>query len=115
MTRAVHAAGPVLCHLSTWCALAESWSRSGTDGGVAEQRHGRNRTGRSRRGEPGSRMDELKAHQMDARQKACHAADEWLASGHSGYQLDLASRVGFEPTTKGLKVPCSAAELPARE
>ena len=25
-----------------------------------------------------------------------------------------ASRVGFEPTTKGLKVPCSAAELPAR-
>ena len=26
-----------------------------------------------------------------------------------------ASRVGFEPTTKGLKVPCSAAELPARE
>ena len=26
----------------------------------------------------------------------------------------LASRVGFEPTTKGLKVPCSTAELPAR-
>ena len=26
-----------------------------------------------------------------------------------------ASRVGFEPTTKGLKVPCSATELPARE
>ena len=26
----------------------------------------------------------------------------------------VASRVGFEPTTKGLKVPCSAAELPAR-
>ena len=26
----------------------------------------------------------------------------------------LASRVGFEPTTKGLKVPCSATELPAR-
>jgi hypothetical protein len=25
-----------------------------------------------------------------------------------------ASRVGFEPTTKGLKVPCSATELPAR-
>jgi hypothetical protein len=25
----------------------------------------------------------------------------------------LASRVGFEPTTKGLKVPCSATELPA--
>src|SRR3954469_10386478 len=24
-----------------------------------------------------------------------------------------ASRVGFEPTTKGLKVPCSTAELPA--
>src|SRR6185437_11632013 len=27
----------------------------------------------------------------------------------------VASRVGFEPTTKGLKVPCSATELPARE
>src|SRR6188768_878686 len=27
----------------------------------------------------------------------------------------LASRVGFEPTTKGLKVPCSTAELPAHE
>jgi hypothetical protein len=27
----------------------------------------------------------------------------------------LASRVGFEPTTKGLKVPCSATELPARD
>ena len=26
----------------------------------------------------------------------------------------VASRVGFEPTTKGLKVPCSTAELPAR-
>src|SRR5205809_4528575 len=26
----------------------------------------------------------------------------------------LASRVGFEPTTQGLKVPCSASELPAR-
>jgi hypothetical protein len=26
----------------------------------------------------------------------------------------LASRVGLEPTTKGLKVPCSTAELPAR-
>ena len=26
----------------------------------------------------------------------------------------MASRVGFEPTTKGLKVPCSATELPAR-
>jgi hypothetical protein len=26
----------------------------------------------------------------------------------------VASRVGFEPTTKGLKVPCSATELPAR-
>jgi hypothetical protein len=26
-----------------------------------------------------------------------------------------ASRVGFEPTTKGLKVPCSTAELPAHE
>src|SRR4029079_18868369 len=25
-----------------------------------------------------------------------------------------ASRVGIEPTTKGLKVPCSTAELPAR-
>src|SRR3954453_21154143 len=25
-----------------------------------------------------------------------------------------ASRGGFEPTTKGLKVPCSTAELPAR-
>ena len=33
----------------------------------------------------------------------------------SSCQLDewFASRVGFEPTTKGLKVPCSAAELPA--
>ena len=27
----------------------------------------------------------------------------------------MASRVGFEPTTKGLKVPCSATELPARD
>ena len=27
----------------------------------------------------------------------------------------MASRVGIEPTTKGLKVPCSTAELPARE
>src|SRR6188768_2668739 len=26
----------------------------------------------------------------------------------------LVSRVGFEPTTKGLKVPCSTTELPAR-
>src|ERR1700675_2206175 len=26
----------------------------------------------------------------------------------------MASRVGIEPTTKGLKVPCSTAELPAR-
>jgi hypothetical protein len=29
-------------------------------------------------------------------------------------RTNLASRVGFEPTTKGLKVPCSAAELPAQ-
>jgi hypothetical protein len=29
-------------------------------------------------------------------------------------ERDVASRVGFEPTTKGLKVPCSATELPAR-
>ena len=40
-------------------------------------------------------------------------------SGHVGWQSPRgrgtwASRVGFEPTTKGLKVPCSAAELPAR-
>ena len=30
-----------------------------------------------------------------------------------GVDRELASRVGFEPTTQGLKVPCSAAELPA--
>jgi hypothetical protein len=28
--------------------------------------------------------------------------------------LRLVSRVGIEPTTRGLKVPCSATELPAR-
>ncbi len=28
--------------------------------------------------------------------------------------LSMASRVGFEPTTQGLKVPCSTTELPAR-
>ena len=28
---------------------------------------------------------------------------------------DVVSRVGFEPTTKGLKVPCSTTELPARQ
>jgi hypothetical protein len=33
------------------------------------------------------------------------------ASGRA--RQGLASRVGFEPTTKGLKVPCSTAELPA--
>jgi hypothetical protein len=27
----------------------------------------------------------------------------------------MASRVGIEPTTQGLKVPCSTAELPARK
>ena len=30
------------------------------------------------------------------------------------HDRSLASRVGFEPTTQGLKVPCSATELPAR-
>ena len=33
---------------------------------------------------------------------------------HCGCCTPVASRVGFEPTTKGLKVPCSATELPAR-
>src|SRR3990170_2843458 len=40
---------------------------------------------------------------------------EYLALGEVPISpLLLASRVGFEPTTQGLKVPCSAAELPAR-
>ena len=38
-----------------------------------------------------------------------------VASGEGSREDEIASRVGFEPTTKGLKVPCSAAELPARE
>src|SRR6188768_1456655 len=42
-----------------------------------------------------------------------------IAKTPAGWRRDtqpasLASRVGFEPTTKGLKVPCSATELPAR-
>jgi hypothetical protein len=36
------------------------------------------------------------------------------SSGVTHSPIGLASRVGFEPTTKGLKVPCSATELPAR-
>ena len=48
----------------------------------------------------------------------------WLSNRPSTAHEDLhdpiftrgmvVSRVGFEPTTQGLKVPCSAAELPAR-
>src|SRR3954447_19865593 len=34
-------------------------------------------------------------------------------TGEGSREDATASRVGFEPTTKGLKVPCSAAELPA--
>lgn len=37
-----------------------------------------------------------------------------LESGTLRLLVSIASRVGFEPTTKGLKVPCSATELPAR-
>jgi hypothetical protein len=37
-----------------------------------------------------------------------------VVTGEGSREDEIASRVGFEPTTKGLKVPCSAAELPAR-
>ena len=37
-----------------------------------------------------------------------------VVAGEGSREDEIASRVGFEPTTKGLKVPCSAAELPAR-
>jgi hypothetical protein len=32
----------------------------------------------------------------------------------AGRRIGVEGRVGFEPTTGGLKVPCSTAELPAR-
>jgi hypothetical protein len=45
---------------------------------------------------------------------AVWTAREERAETAAAFTLEaVEGRVGFEPTTRGLKVPCSAAELPA--